>query len=269
MVRKWLREKYKPSRGYRPQPERWRVNDWEQAPRKWKLGEEGKERRRESVAVPSRRRATNEQARPKQKARKLIWTAGSSADTGRTAISKESPSLEEEDGSTGVLGRSLDLPAPKAHVPSVRGTPTGVLCEQVVPLLRYLDRKVAKYMNPRLCGSFVELVRNRTRIKVATNPKLIVLDQKYRQLEERYNFRQDQWALARKLQKAALKLQDEMVTNSRRENNELRAKVQTNFRVEQIQIRNLTDELVWKTQALEQSEATRRVDEELLGRLQS
>lgn len=39
--------------------------------------------------------------------------------------------------------------------------------------------------------------------------------------------------------------------------------------MEQIQIRNLADELVRKTQALEQSEAARRADEELLRRLQS
>ncbi|OAE24401.1 hypothetical protein AXG93_4530s1030 [Marchantia polymorpha subsp. ruderalis] len=60
-----------------------------------------------------------------------------------------------------------------------------------------------------------------------------------------------------------------MVANARREIDELRAKVQTDSSVEQIQIRNLADELVRKTQALEQSEAARRTDEELLGRLQA
>ncbi|OAE18949.1 hypothetical protein AXG93_1976s1560 [Marchantia polymorpha subsp. ruderalis] len=93
-----------------------------------------------------------------------------------------------------------DTPLEKEEVQSVRGTPTGVLCEQVVPLLRYLDRKATKYGDPRQGGSYVEL---------------------------------------------------------------------TDSNVEQIQIRNLADELVRKTQALEQSEAARRVDEELLGRLQS
>lgn len=52
---------------------------------------------------------------------------------------------------------------------SVQGTPTRVLCEQVVPLLRYLDRKVAKYGDPRHRGSYVELVRNPTRTKVMTS----------------------------------------------------------------------------------------------------
>lgn len=75
-------------------------------------------RQRESVVVPSRCRTTNEQARPKLKARKLILTAGSSADTGCAAISRGSSSSKEEDGSTRVLGRLTVLPAPKAHVPS-------------------------------------------------------------------------------------------------------------------------------------------------------
>lgn len=48
----------------------------------------------------------------------------------------------------------------------VQGSSTGVLCGQVVPLLQYLDRKVAKYAESRHPGSYVELVRNRTRTKV-------------------------------------------------------------------------------------------------------
>ncbi|OAE21416.1 hypothetical protein AXG93_3954s1060 [Marchantia polymorpha subsp. ruderalis] len=129
--------------------------------------------------------------------------------------------------------------------------------------------RVTKYGDPRQGGSYVELVQNRTRIKVAANPALIAQDQKYQNLEERYNFLQYQWALTRKLQKAALKLQDEMVERARRELNELHAKVQTDLTDEWVQIRNLTEELVWKTRALEESEYTMRADEELLGRLQS
>ncbi|OAE28911.1 hypothetical protein AXG93_2369s1050 [Marchantia polymorpha subsp. ruderalis] len=364
------------------------------APQKRKFDGEAELSRRELLAVPVRSRAINEQARPKQKARKLILPVGSSADTVRAAIARDSPS-SDEDVSTEVLGRSSDLPAPKAPVPSeealrlsghrgrraatarmpaqerclpleqvpfddtpseqeqfrvvpsaevasalkppesiptgegsdaktrmplaatalavpdwedvvgppragsptplgvlalhgveavaeeaarpsaresprisaatkileteedtpseeeevqsVRGTPTGVLCEQVVLLLRYLDRKATKYGDPHQCEYYVELVRNWTRIKMATNLELMVLNQKYRQLDERYNFLKDQCALARKLQKAALKLRDEMMTNARGKIDELRAKIQTDFNVEQIQIRNLADELVRKT----------------------
>lgn len=42
-----------------------------------------------------------------------------------------------------------------------------VLCEQVVPLLRYLDGKLEKYARPSNVVSYVELVRNRMRAKVA------------------------------------------------------------------------------------------------------
>ncbi|OAE27860.1 hypothetical protein AXG93_3459s1030 [Marchantia polymorpha subsp. ruderalis] len=77
--------------------------------------------------------------------------------------------LETEDNTT----------SEEEEVESVQGTPTGVLCEQVVPLLWYLDRKATKFADPRHRGSYVKLIRNRTRIKVATNPELIALDQKY------------------------------------------------------------------------------------------
>lgn len=60
---------------------------------------------------------------------------------------------------------------------------------------------------------------------MAAKPELIAHDQKYRNLEERYNFMQDQWALTRKLQKAALKLRAKMVEGARRKLDELRAKV--------------------------------------------
>lgn len=62
-----------------------------QAPRKRKFGEMDEVRRQKLLAVLVRRRATKEQSRPKQKARKLILTAGS-ADTGRAAIAEGSPS---------------------------------------------------------------------------------------------------------------------------------------------------------------------------------
>lgn len=38
---------------------------------------------------------------------------------------------------------------------------------QVLPLLQYLDRKREKYAEDRTNQSYVEIVRNRTRIKVA------------------------------------------------------------------------------------------------------
>lgn len=84
---------------------------------------------------------------------------------------------------TEILETEDDTPSEEEEVQSMRGTPTGVLYEQVVPLLRYLDRKATKYGDPRQCGTYVELIRNQTRIKVATNPELMSLDQKYRHME--------------------------------------------------------------------------------------
>lgn len=72
--------------------------------------------RQELLAVPVRRLANNEQARPKQKARKLILPADSSTDTGRAAIARDSPS-SGEDVSAEILGRT-NLLAPKVRVPS-------------------------------------------------------------------------------------------------------------------------------------------------------
>ncbi|OAE34716.1 hypothetical protein AXG93_265s1010 [Marchantia polymorpha subsp. ruderalis] len=111
--------------------------------------------------------------------------------------------------------------------------------------------------------------RNRTRIKVATNPELIALDQKYRQLKERYDFLQEQFTISRRLQKAALQLRDELVSKFQREFEELRAKVQMEFIFEQAQNKIMAEELVRQTRLLEHSELAQKADEELLRRLQS
>ncbi|OAE29192.1 hypothetical protein AXG93_2789s1020 [Marchantia polymorpha subsp. ruderalis] len=70
----------------------------------------------EVLAAPARSRAIHEpSSRPKQKARKLVMPA-SSADIGRAAERKNSPS-SQEDASARVSGRTADLPAPKAQTP--------------------------------------------------------------------------------------------------------------------------------------------------------
>ncbi|OAE33324.1 hypothetical protein AXG93_4374s1000 [Marchantia polymorpha subsp. ruderalis] len=65
-----------------------------------------------------------------------------------------------------ILDLEYNSGSKEEEVESVQGTPTGVLCEQVVLLLRYLDHKAAKYADSRHRRSYVELVRNRTRIKI-------------------------------------------------------------------------------------------------------
>ncbi|OAE33325.1 hypothetical protein AXG93_4123s1000 [Marchantia polymorpha subsp. ruderalis] len=291
MVQEWLREKNQPPRGYRPHPERWQVNDWEQVLGRC-AGEEGdllfecesvhvtkeeeisfgtlfknyksskngyktrdyKDCKRRNVAV-----ALLQILQPHRITYMTSWAFGAgvvqegafgSTDFGSSAFgeddfgadapeascsgqrqgggdmcafgtnafggsnpgrcstptgassptplevlaghgveaaveeavqpsSRESPRIS---AATEILETEDDTPLEEEEVESVRGTPTGVLCKQVVPLLRYLDLKATKYADPRHRGFYVELVRNRTRIKVATNPELEALDQKYRQL---------------------------------------------------------------------------------------
>ncbi|OAE20939.1 hypothetical protein AXG93_3256s1860 [Marchantia polymorpha subsp. ruderalis] len=258
--------------------------------RKWE-GEAEQSQQRDATA-PNRKRAMQELcSRSKQKARMLVLPA-SSAETGRAAESRNSPS-SGEDASARATGRSADLPTPKARTPSeearrssgqgrqhaaptnvpttdrrfaseqvpfddstsgsgaavaaakatqpncresleisvateilnseddedessseeqeeesVQGTSTRVLCEQVVPLLRYLDRKVAKYGDSRHRGSYVELVRNRTRIKVMTSPLLAYLDKTVKDLELKNDALRGHLALSRKLQKAVNQMRD-------------------------------------------------------------
>lgn len=155
------------------------------------------------------------------------------------------------------------------EVESVQGRPTGVLCEQVVPLLRYLDRKAAKYADPRHRGSYVELMRNRTRIKVATNPVLISLDNKYRELELKNDALQGHLTLSRKLQKAVNQLHDDKAAEAQREFEKQREKIEAELNSERAQNCILAEELVRKTRLLEQCQIAGQADEELLRRLQS
>ncbi|OAE24416.1 hypothetical protein AXG93_4530s1180 [Marchantia polymorpha subsp. ruderalis] len=68
--------------------------------------------------------------------------------------SRESPRISE---ATEILETEDDTPSEEEEVELVRGTTTGVLCEQMVPLLRYLVRKTTKYADYRHRESYVEL----------------------------------------------------------------------------------------------------------------
>ncbi|OAE23325.1 hypothetical protein AXG93_4093s1010 [Marchantia polymorpha subsp. ruderalis] len=114
-------------------------------------------------------------------------------------------------------GRKEETRVLSTQAPSAVADRAGVLCEQVVPLLRYLDRKAAKYADPRHRRSYVELVRNRTRFKVATNPKLISLDQKYRELEEKNTVLHGHVTLSRRLHKTVLQLRDDAAAEAQLE----------------------------------------------------
>ncbi|OAE33566.1 hypothetical protein AXG93_2139s1190 [Marchantia polymorpha subsp. ruderalis] len=100
---------------------------------------------------------------------------------------------------------------------SVKGTPTTALCEQVVPLSRYLDRKVAKYIDPRYHGSYVKLVRRRTRTKVKTSKLLASLDEDIKDLRLKNEALRGHLAIVRKLQKAVNKTRDDKFEDAKKE----------------------------------------------------
>ncbi|OAE18952.1 hypothetical protein AXG93_1976s1590 [Marchantia polymorpha subsp. ruderalis] len=91
--------------------------------RRWK-GDAEKSQHHDSAALKRKRPLQELCSRPKQKARMLVLPA-SSAETGRAAGEKETPS-SEEDGNTRTAVGSADLPTPKARTPSAEATrPSG------------------------------------------------------------------------------------------------------------------------------------------------
>lgn len=60
------------------------------------------------------------------------------------------------------------------------------MCGQVLPLLQYLDRKREKYAGATTNGSYVELVRNMTRAKVAATSVATAKEQYNQATEAKY-----------------------------------------------------------------------------------
>lgn len=61
-----------------------------------------------------------------------------------------------------------------------------MLCGQVIPLLRYLDNKLVKYAGSTNVGSYVRLVRNMTRVKVATAHRVVEKERQLQETEAKY-----------------------------------------------------------------------------------
>lgn len=83
--------------------------------------------------------------------------------------------------------------------------------------MRYLDRKVAKYTDPRYSGSYVELVRRRTRTKVRTSSLLASLDEDIKDLRLKNEALRRHLAIVRKLLKVVNKTQDEKFEEAKKE----------------------------------------------------
>ncbi|OAE22020.1 hypothetical protein AXG93_4780s1010 [Marchantia polymorpha subsp. ruderalis] len=71
------------------------------------------------------------------------------------------------------------------EIQSERVNAADVLCGQVVPLLRYLDTKLEMYVGPTHVGSYVRLVRNMTRVKVAA-AHAVEKEKQHRETEAKY-----------------------------------------------------------------------------------
>ncbi|OAE28261.1 hypothetical protein AXG93_4492s1520 [Marchantia polymorpha subsp. ruderalis] len=170
-------------------------------------------------------------------------TQSNSRESPRISVATEIPDSEDEEEESS---------SEEQEAESMQGTPTCVLCEQVVPLLRYLDRKVAKYGDPRHRGSYVELVRNRTRTKVMTSPLLASLDETVKDLELKNDALRGHLALSRKLQKVVNKVRDEKLAEAQKEFAKQREKLEAELDSEQAQNRILSEELVRQTRLLEQ-----------------
>lgn len=61
-----------------------------------------------------------------------------------------------------------------------------VLCGQVLPLLQYLDRKSGKYAGTTTNRSYVELVCNRMRAKMATTSAASAKERQTQEIEAKY-----------------------------------------------------------------------------------
>ncbi|OAE22854.1 hypothetical protein AXG93_2582s1000 [Marchantia polymorpha subsp. ruderalis] len=238
------------------------------APRKRKWDGEADQSQRKVPTALVRRRANNEPAsRPKQKALKLVLPA-SSADKGKkeTCVpSAQTPlAVAVWVGDTGPQGASSP-------------TPLEVLARRGAEAAAKEAARLSSRESPRISAATeildteddtaseeeeMESVR-------AKNLELIALDQKYWQLEERYDFLQEQFTISRKLQKKALELRDDVAANAQREIEDLRAKIETDLNSKQAQNRILAEELVRQMRLLEQSEIARRSRRRVAKRLES
>ncbi|OAE28689.1 hypothetical protein AXG93_2202s1020 [Marchantia polymorpha subsp. ruderalis] len=169
---------------------------------------------------------------------------------------------DDDGGSTEEMSGAEDT---EEEEEEIVGAPAAALSEQVIPLLRYLDRKVDKYADPLQPGSYIELVRRRTRTKVHTSKLLARVDQELRDLKEKHECLWGQYKLNQKFYKHSEKMKDEKLDELTKE----QVKVKEALISEQAQNRILSEELVRQTRLLEQCQLARQADEELIRRLQS
>lgn len=91
-------------------------------------------------------------------------------DVGRMMMKQQSmPSVQV---SSGTVDLDCDKESSSEDSKSVGLSAADMLGERIIPLLRYLDVKMAKYAELAIADSYVELIRSRTRAKVATSAEV-------------------------------------------------------------------------------------------------
>ncbi|OAE22807.1 hypothetical protein AXG93_496s1020 [Marchantia polymorpha subsp. ruderalis] len=100
-----------------------------------------------------------------------------------------------------------------------------LLCGKVMPLLRYLDIKLGKYGGPSNVESYVELVRNMTRMKVAAARAIVKKDKQLQDSEEK-----DEVLWKRLAEEKELRKSSEKAYESLRTDIEITRRVKVNLR---------------------------------------
>lgn len=88
-----------------------------------------------------------------------------------------------------------------------------VLCGQVILLLRYLDNKLGKYASTTNVGSYMELVRNRTRVKMAIAQAVATKERQLRETKTKYEALQKRLAEEVKLRRSLEKTCESLRAN--------------------------------------------------------
>ncbi|BBN19980.1 hypothetical protein Mp_8g15400 [Marchantia polymorpha subsp. ruderalis] len=190
--------------------------------------------------------------------------AGSGAAVAAEAAARHSSRESPRDSvATEILETEDDTSSEEQEADSVQKTPTGVLCEQIVPLLRYLDRKTSKYASALKPQSYVETIRRRTRSKVA---RWASRCQVY---VDRNTALRQHLAVTQKLYQALQRQKEDAATKSQADAELIRAKIESELQEERRQNQVLAAELARQTRALEESQRACKEDEGLLCNLQS
>lgn len=161
-----------------------------------------------------------------------------------------------------------------------------MMCRQVIPLLRYLDNKLGKYAGTTNVGSYVELVRNRIRVKVATSHTIAEKKSQLQGPKTKYDILWRRLAkeieLRRSLKKtceslradievtrcATVKLRHRLEASWIAFNEESRIVDELNADLEKKYQTHATEVAV-KVKALTECEAARTIDQELKERLEA